>query len=164
MAATIELVDPAVFGRAFLEIFRGETEPTTWHPERVLAEGQCTLWLAFVSEHAVAGLLATEQRREDGVSYGALENLIVERARRRRGIGRRLMEEAEDHFRARKVGGLQLRGAGNNVAQGLYVSLGFREVARYVRVRHGVEEPRVRMWKDLWAQRGGRRGASGASG
>ncbi len=143
-------VDPAKFGAAFLAFFEGETAHSPEHPRRVLEEGECALWLAFVGEQAAGGILAREEHPEVGGAVGLAENLIVHRDWRRRGLGRLLMETAEGDFRGRGFVAMQLStDVWNAAAIALYTSLGFQTILRYERVRNGATSERLRMRKEF---------------
>jgi GNAT superfamily N-acetyltransferase len=143
-------VDPDEHGATFLGFYARSREDATPHPRAVLAEGEGSLWLAYEGERPVGGILTREQRSSDGERRGFIENVIVERSERGRGLGRLLLETVEAHFRARGVFGMQTGGnPANPVSIPLYKRLGFRVVRRYTRVRDGVEEPRILMWKDF---------------
>lgn len=146
----IEAVDPEVHGATFLGFYERSPEDATPHPEAVLAEGECSLWLAYHGERAVGGILTREQRSSDGELRGFLENVIVDRDWWGRGLGRLLLEHVEAHFRERGVFGMQTGGnPANPISIPLFERLGFRTVRRYTRTRNGIEEPRIRMWKDF---------------
>lgn len=116
----------------------------------MLAEGEASLWLAFAGDRAIGGVLTREQRSSDGQLRGFVENLIVGRDARGRGLGRRLMETVAAQFRERRLFGMQTGGDPSNpVSIPLYHRLGFRVVRRYTPVRNGVQEPRILMRKDF---------------
>ena len=147
----VEPVDPEVGGATFLGFYEHSPQDATRHPRAVLAEGACALWLVYEGDRAVGGILTREQCSRDGERRGFIENVIVERRERGRGLGRLLMETVEVHFRARGLFGMQTGGnPANAVSIPLYERLGFRTVHRYSRVRDGVEEPRILMWKDFY--------------
>lgn len=87
----------------------------------------------FVAEcdDVIVGYVSTRIDREAG--SGRIPNLAVTRTARGRGIGRRLIEYALDHFRAQ---GLQFAlietMAQNVIGNRLYPDCGFIEVARQV--------------------------------
>ena len=143
-------VDPEEHGATFLGFYERSPEDATPHPRAVLEEGEGSLWLAYEGDRPVGGILTREQPSSDGELRGFIENVIVEHSERGRGLGRLLLETVESHFRARGVCGMQTGGnAANPVSIPLYERLGFRIVRRYTRVRDGVEEPRILMWKDF---------------
>ncbi len=146
----IEAVDPDVHGATFLGFYERSPEDATPHPQAVLDEGEGSLWLAYHGARAVGGILTREQRSSDGELRGFLENVIVDRDWRGRGLGRLLLEHAEAHFRERGLFGMQSGGnPANPISIPLFERLGFRTVHRYTRTRNGVEEPRIQMWKDF---------------
>jgi ribosomal protein S18 acetylase RimI-like enzyme len=121
------------------------------HPRAVVAEGAADLWLAVEDGRLVGALLGRQMRSADGELRGGIDNLLVDAPRGRRGIGRRLMEEAEAHYRRRGLHGMQLAvDVDNLVARSLYDSMGYQIVKRYVRTHHDAAgtatvEQRLRM-------------------
>ncbi|MCA9118953.1 MAG: GNAT family N-acetyltransferase [Planctomycetaceae bacterium] len=82
-------------------------------------------------EGEVVGYITTFRDRDAGM--GLIPNLAVDADYRGNGIGRKLIEYALKHFREvglthAKIETLEQ----NEVGQGLYPSLGFREVARQI--------------------------------
>lgn len=151
----IELVDPRTWGSTFLGFFEGESQHSPDHPRAVLEEAECELWLAFDRDQPRGGILTRQEHPVDSASFGAIENLIVVREWRRRGIGRRLMQEAEAEFRLRRLDEMQLStDVWNEPAIQLYTQLGYRTVRTYTRVRNGIESERYRMRKPLQPDRG----------
>ena len=146
----IAQVDPNEHGATFLGFYERSPQDATPHPRAVLEEGEGALWLAYQGDRAVGGILTREQELHDGQMRGFIENVIVERSERGRGLGRLLLETVEAHFRGRGVFGMQTGGnPANAISIPLYERLGFRTVRRYARVRDGIEEPRILMWKDF---------------
>jgi ribosomal protein S18 acetylase RimI-like enzyme len=123
------------------------------HARAVIAEGNAELWIAEDEGQVVGALLGRQMRSSDGELLGGVDNLLVDARHRRRGIGRRLMGEAEAHYRTEGLDGMQLAvNADNIVARSLYDSMGYQVVKQYIRSRHdsaGKEtaEHRLRMWK-----------------
>ena len=154
-AIRIEHVDPTEHGETFLDFYARNPADATPHPKAVLEEGECELWLAYAGDEAVGGILTREMRTSDGQLRGGLDNLIVDGSWRGLGIGRRLIETVEEHFRERGLFGMQTGGNPDNpVSIPLYERLGFRTVRRYRRARDGAA--RIHMWKDFGARPSGR--------
>lgn len=87
----------------------------------------------FVAEvdGRVVGCITTWQDREAGI--GHIPNVAVEAAHRGRGLGRRLIEHALQHFRDNGLTHAKIETLDQNeVGQHLYTSLGFHEVARQI--------------------------------
>lgn len=98
----------------------------------------------FVAEidGQVVGGITTWQEIDTGI--GHIPNLAVADEFRGRGIGRRLIEHALDHFRRCGLTHAKIETLEQNaVGQHLYQSLGFREVARQIHfvadLQNGVE-------------------------
>jgi ribosomal protein S18 acetylase RimI-like enzyme len=71
--------------------------------------------------------------RDQGAGMGLIPNLAVDSAQRGRGIGRKLIEYALNNFREAGLTHAKIETLDQNeVGQGLYPSLGFREVARQI--------------------------------
>ncbi len=87
----------------------------------------------FVAEvdGRIVGYITTYRDRDAGM--GLIPNLAVDAELRGQGIGRRLIEHALDNFRAAGLTHAKIETLDQNDAgQGLYPSLGFREVARQI--------------------------------
>ena len=87
----------------------------------------------FVAEigDLIVGYITTWHDAQAGV--GNIPNLAVDAAHRGSGIGRRLIEHALEHFRNLGLSYARIETLEQNpVGQGLYPSLGFREIARQI--------------------------------
>ncbi|MEO8496847.1 MAG: GNAT family N-acetyltransferase [Planctomycetota bacterium] len=87
----------------------------------------------FVAEidGQVVGYITTFRDRDAGM--GLIPNLAVDAGQRGRGIGRKLIEYALQHFRQEGLTHAKIETLDqNDVGQSLYPSLGFREVARQI--------------------------------
>ncbi len=87
----------------------------------------------FVAELGgeVVGYITTFRDHEAGM--GLIPNLAVDARQRGRGIGRQLIEYALNNFREAGLTHAKIETLDQNeVGQGLYPSLGFREVARQI--------------------------------
>ena len=74
-------------------------------------------------------------------SIGFIPNLAVAVSHRRKGMGRRLIQHALEHFRQQGVSHARIETLEHNrVGQNLYPSLGFREVARQIHYCLNLEE------------------------
>lgn len=79
----------------------------------------------------VVGYITTFRDREAGM--GLIPNLAVDERQRGCGIGRKLIEYALNHFCEEGLSHAKIETLDQNeVGQGLYPSLGFREVARQI--------------------------------
>ena len=75
---------------------------------RILAAEDTVAWLAVDGRDVVGWTLTYPLLAEDSVERGGVENLVVARSHRRRGIGRRLVELAEAYYRRKCLAGMQL--------------------------------------------------------
>jgi ribosomal protein S18 acetylase RimI-like enzyme len=109
------------------------------HAVRVLEHDDARAWVAESGDALVGWVLTRPVVTDEGYRLGGIDDLVVDEAWRGQGIGRRLMELAEAHFRAEGLAALQLTvRADNQVALNLYRSLGF-----------SIKEARLRMRKSL---------------
>lgn len=129
--------DSAGYGAAFLALF-DEVQDDREHARRVIGTVPHELFIARDGARVVGGVLCSELLVR-GQARGGVENLVVSPDYHGQRIGRRLMEMAEVHYRARGVQGMQLTVRADNApARALYDSLGYHPVER-----------RVRMWKEF---------------
>ncbi|MDA1050694.1 MAG: GNAT family N-acetyltransferase [Planctomycetota bacterium] len=87
----------------------------------------------FVAEidGQVVGYITTFRDRDAGI--GLIPNLAVDAGQRGHGIGRQLIQHALNNFREEGLTHAKIETLDqNDVGQGLYPSLGFREVARQI--------------------------------
>ncbi len=106
---------------------------------RILAAEDTVAWLAVDEGDVVGWILTYPLLAEDTVERGGVENLVVARSHRRRGIGRRLLELAEAYYRRKGLAGMQLTvRADNPPARRLYEAMGYQIVQR-----------RLRLWKQF---------------
>lgn len=88
----------------------------------------------FVAEDAtgrVIGFISTWCDHDAGI--GHIPNLVVAAGQRGQGLGRRLIEHALQHFRDAGLTHAKIETlVQNDVGNGLYTSIGFREVARQI--------------------------------
>jgi ribosomal protein S18 acetylase RimI-like enzyme len=105
----------------------------------VLDQPGARAWVAEAQGQAVGWIATAPVVTHEGYTLGGIDDLVVDEDWRGQGIGRRLMELAEVHFRAEGLAALQLTvRADNQVALNLYRSLGF-----------SIKEARLRMRKSL---------------
>ena len=129
--------DPSEHGAAFLALFEHGLEDAA-QPARVMATLPHDLWVALDHGAVVGGVLCSEMRVH-GKLLGGVENLVVAPTHTGRGIGRKLVAMAEQHYRQRGLQGMQLTVRADNApARTLYDSLGYEIVER-----------RVRLWKEF---------------
>lgn len=97
------------------------------------------VFVAVVDERVV-GYITTFRDHDAGM--GLIPNLAVDSAFRGQGIGRKLIEFALNHFRDQGLTHAKIETLDqNDVGQGLYPSLGFREVARQIHYCMRLAEP-----------------------
>lgn len=108
--------------------------PWQWRkPRQVEADAVRDAEGIFVAEQAgqVLGYVTTWIDREVGVGY--IPHLALTASARGLGLGRRLLEQALDRFRREKIGFVRIETLEQNeIAQKLFPSLGFTEVARQI--------------------------------
>jgi ribosomal protein S18 acetylase RimI-like enzyme len=155
---TIRMVDTHVHAPRLFLLF-DENDRDATHPRAVVAEGAAQLWLAEAEGRLVGALVGRPLLSSDGERRGGVDNLLVDARHQRRGIGRRLLQEAEAYYRSQGLSGMELSlNAENTTAHLLYDSMGYEVVARYTRRRRdaaGEErlEPRLRMRKPFEGSR-----------
>lgn len=99
---------------------------------------RCDKWdgKVFVAEEAgkIVGFVSVwarvpvEEPDDDPAEYAYVSDLVVEAARRRRGLGRELMSAAEDYARARGARRIRLSVMARNLgARDFYQSMGYVE-------------------------------------
>jgi [ribosomal protein S18]-alanine N-acetyltransferase len=121
----------------------------TWQAPRVLRN---------IRDPATNVIVSREARGLSGfavMKYGDEEAhlllLAVHPARRRRGVGTKLIGWLEETVRTAGIGVVRLETRGGNAAaRRFYGKLGYREVARVAGMYDGVEDG-VRLAKDLWS-------------
>ncbi len=88
----------------------------------------------------IAGFITTWMDRE--ASVGFIPNLAVHRDHRGRGVGRKLLESAIQHFRDQGLRLARIETLDQNpVGQHLYPSVGFVEVARQIHFAMRLDTP-----------------------
>ena len=121
------------------DFLAGQGEPAD-HAGAVLATEQVEAWVAMDDGEVVGWILTRPMTSEDGAKLGGIEDIVVAGSHRGRGIGRKLMELAESHYRERGFQGMQLTvDAGNKAALHLYESLGYATVLHRLRMRKRFE-------------------------
>lgn len=109
-----------------LEAEAGETGWSRAAYEGELRNSVATLWVVDANQHVVALMVAWTLPGEV-----QLQNVVVARAWRRRGIGRALMATLLEHARRHGAQSVELEvRSGNHPARRLYAALGFAEVGR----------------------------------
>ena len=117
--------------RAFLAA-EGELSPVTIGS---LAQDDLVFWLAIDGTELLGAILTRPQPYADGKIRGGVDELAVAASRRNQGIGRRLMELAETHYRDEKATGMLLTVVeGNGPAVHLYESLGYKTIQHRLRM------------------------------
>ena len=101
----------------------------------VLEHSDLVCWLASNQGRLVGVILTRPLPGESGPRYGGVDELLVAPDHRRLGIGRRLMDLAESHYRSLGLDGMQLVVVRDNEpARNLYDSLGYRIVQHRLRM------------------------------
>jgi len=91
-----------------------------------LTNPRCSCWIAERPEDKLAGFLILERATRNGLPVGHIVTLDVDPRERRHGLGRLLMQTAEEQTRREGAGSMSLEVAENNpAAQQFYRSLGF---------------------------------------
>ena len=122
--------------RALLE----RNDEDVYYPADVLRTiPEASGWVVEAGQEVVAYILVRPMTSDEGYQLGGVDNVVVDERWRGQGIGRRLLELAEEHFRETGLAAMQLTvRADNTVALGLYRSLGY-----------SIKEARLRMRKSL---------------
>ncbi|HRF50748.1 MAG TPA: GNAT family N-acetyltransferase [Anaerolineales bacterium] len=109
--------------------------PDAWDPIEVFWQLLfAPVRIKAVDGDQVVGFVFAERRSRQGL----VTSLGVHPARRRRGIGRGLLQAAERALATQTIG-LTVR-ASNQAAQGLYIAQGYRPVRRIPRYYSGGED------------------------
>jgi ribosomal protein S18 acetylase RimI-like enzyme len=89
------------------------------------------VFVAEADNGAIIGFISTWRDPEAGI--GHIPNIVVAARHRGRGLGRKLIEYALQHFRNCGLTHAKIETlVQNDVGQALYTSIGFREVARQI--------------------------------
>jgi len=89
------------------------------------------IFVAEEDDGRLVGYISTWRDPEAGI--GHIPNVVVAAGYRAQGLGRRLIEHALQHFRNSGLTHAKIETlVQNEVGQGLYTSIGFREVARQI--------------------------------
>lgn len=141
-------VEPIVYRRcespqdraAIRRLFADERELSSYAGD-VLDAPELVAWVALAGQEIVGAILTRPLRAEDGAELGGVDELLVAGRYQGHGIGRRLMELAEEHYRASSAAGVQLTvSADNAAARRLYESMGYATVQRRLRMRKRFRE------------------------
>jgi ribosomal protein S18 acetylase RimI-like enzyme len=112
-------------------LFEQERDVTEYALE-ALGRDDLVAWIAE-SEGRVVGAVLTHLMQPE--NRGAVDELLVAQSHRSGGLGRRLMDEAEQHYKTLGAVGMRLTvREGNTSAERLYDSLGYRVVQRRLRM------------------------------
>jgi [ribosomal protein S18]-alanine N-acetyltransferase len=91
-----------------------------------LTNPRCSCWIAQQPENNLAGFVIVERVTRNQLLAGHIITLDVTPDERRRGLGRLLMQTAEEQMKQEGAGSMSLEVAENNpIAQRFYRSLGF---------------------------------------
>ena len=134
-ALTVEAFEPVSIDRNIEEQL-GVINGHDWrwrksrHIEEDVERDAKGVFVAVVNDNVV-GYITTWNDADAGLGF--IPNLAVDAGQRGKGIGRRLIEHALDHFRSLGLTHARIETLEqNSIGQQLYPSLGFREVARQV--------------------------------
>jgi GNAT superfamily N-acetyltransferase len=155
------LVD-AVDGGAAVNFMAGvtEAEAAAWWSAR-LAQVEDGTITPFVARSRVAGgggrsivgsTLLIRSRNQNSPHRAEIAKVLVHRSMRRQGLGRALMEAAEDQARSEGRWLLILDTQSGTAAEALYRSLGWQELGTLPNHSYrtdGVLAPTTFFWKDL---------------
>jgi GNAT superfamily N-acetyltransferase len=128
---SISKVDTHANQERLLDFFTRHEFVGVLNARRVFAQGPADLWLAEDAGDLVGALLAVEERRSDGELRGCVENCLVDPERRRDRIARRLMEEAERHYRERGLAGMEFAVRKHFEPNAALLAEGYRIVREY---------------------------------
>ena len=159
---TALLID-AVDGGASVNFLAGVTveDAEAWWRARIpeIADGTSTLFVARSpatdgqdAGEIIGSTLLTRSRNQNAPHRAEIGKVIVHRSARRRGLGRALMEAAEERARADGRWLLILDTEAGTAADALYRSIGWQELGtmpNHAYRANGVLAPTTYFWKDL---------------
>ncbi len=120
---------------AIRRLFADERELSSYAGD-VLDAPDLAAWVALAGQQVIGAILTRPLRSEDGAGLGGVDELLVATDYQGRGIGRRLMQLAESHYRTSGAAGMQLTvREDNEAARRLYESMGYAAVQRRLRMR-----------------------------
>jgi len=120
---------------AMRRLFADEHELSSYADD-VLDAPDLVAWVALAGQEIVGAILTRPMRTEDGGELGGVDELLVSAHHQGQGIGRRLMELAETHYRAAGAAGMQLTvNEDNSPARRIYESMGYAIVQHRLRMR-----------------------------
>jgi ribosomal protein S18 acetylase RimI-like enzyme len=101
------------------------------HVDDDVARDAAGMFVAEANDGSIVGFISTWCDTEAGI--GHIPNVVVAAGHRGQGLGRELLEHALQHFRNCGLTHAKIETLTQNaVGQGLYTSIGFREVARQI--------------------------------
>jgi Sortase and related acyltransferases len=102
-------------------------------PDGLASPNQHVLVVEDDAGQSVGGLWWAVRTNQIGADYAFVYNVVIDEAQRGRGLGRAAMLALEDDVRAHGLDRIELNVfGGNEVARGLYRSLGLAESAVYM--------------------------------
>jgi GNAT superfamily N-acetyltransferase len=150
------LLKDAVDGGASVNFLAGATpaETARWWADRAdgVADGTITVFVAWQDGRIVGSTLLERSRNPNSPHRAEIGKVIVHRSMRRRGLGRALMEAAEERARAEGRWMLILDTVTGSPAAALYESLGWQTVGTipaYALDTQGEPEAATYYYKDL---------------
>lgn len=151
-----ELVLDAVAGGSSINFLADVTveQATAWWEARAgsVATGQISPFVALLNGRIVGSTLLRRSANPNSPHRAEIGKVIVARAARRRGIGRALMQAAEDRARQDGRWMLVLDTVAGSAADELYRSMGWQvtgTVPDYALHPDGHPEAATFFWKDL---------------
>lgn len=150
------LLKDAVDGGASVNFLAGATakETAAWWASRAdaVAAGTITVFVARDGDRIVGSTLLERSRNPNSPHRAEIGKVIVHRSLRRQGVGRALMQAAEEQARVEGRWMLILDTVTGSAAAALYESLGWRTVGTipgYALNVDGVPEAATYYYKDL---------------
>ena len=135
-AMTAEAFDGVSIDQGIERVF-GEISGHDWrwrkmrHVDDDVARDAAGVFVAEDDDGHIIGYISTWRDPEAGM--GHIPNVVVAAGHRGHGLGRELIEHALQHFRNCGLTHAKIETlVQNEIGQGLYTSIGFREVARQI--------------------------------
>ena len=151
-----ELLVDAVEGGASVSMMPGLSldEATSWWAARSaeVADGTTTPFVAFEGDRVIGSVLLIRARQPNAPHRAEIAKVLVHQTARRRGLGRALMQHAEDAARSEGRWLLILDTVPGSAADSLYRATGWNTagtVPNFALLPNGEPGPTTFFWKDL---------------